>query len=167
MNMKTGIILFIAAFTILGAEQLTPAQEFLSLNQTFVLHPAPRDHDSYSLYYNILVRSPGLIRVRLDLEHVSPDLAGEVKFLTVSLRQMENEVEVRRIEFGTSGIVLEYGVDAYELDRTDGEYRIVVSNWSQLHTAVARLVAWYPGEDDSERPWPDIPKHPRAEDLMF
>ncbi len=167
MNMKRSISLFIAAFTILGAGQLTSAQELLSLNQTFVLHPAPREHDSYSLYYNILVRSPGLIRVRLDLENVSPDLAGEVKFLTVSLRQLDNEVEVRRVEFGTDGIVLEYGVDAYELDRTDGEYRIVVSIWSQLHTAVARLVAWYPGDDDSERPWPFIPRHPRAEDLMF
>lgn len=167
MNMKRVIILFIAAFAILGAGQSAPAQELLSLDQTFVLHPAPREHDSYSLYYNILVRSPGLIRVRLDLENVAPDLAGEVKFLSVSLTQMENEVEVRRVEFGTNGIVLEYGVDAFELDRTDGEYRIVISNWSQLHTAVARLVAWYPGEDDSEKRWPDIPGYPRAEELMF
>lgn len=94
--MKKAILLSIAAFTILGAGQSAPAQELLSLNQTFVLHPAPREHDSYSLYYNILVRSPGLIRIRLDLENVSPDLAGEVKFLSVSLRQLENEVEVRR-----------------------------------------------------------------------
>ncbi len=167
MNMKKAILLSIAAFTILGAGQSAPAQELLSLNQTFVLHPAPREHDSYSLYYNILVRSPGLIRIRLDLENVSPDLAGEVKFLSVSLRQLENEVEVRRVESGPGGIVLEYGVDAYELDRTKGEYRIVVSNWSQLHTAVARLIAWYPGEEDSEEPWPYIPGRPRAEDLTF
>lgn len=167
MNMKRMIIISIAVLTILGAGQSTPAQELLSFDQTFVLHPAPREHDSYSLYYNIQVKSPGLIRVRLDLEDVTPELAGEVQFLSVSLRQMENEVEVRRVELGSGGIVLEYGVDAYELDRTDGEYRIVISNWSQLHTAVARLVAWYPGDDDTGKQWPDIPKHPRVEDLTF
>ncbi len=165
--MKRVIMALIAAFAIFGVGRSVPAQELLSLNQTFVLYPAPREHDSYSLYYNILVRSPGLIRVRLDLEEVTPDLAGEVNFLSVSLRQSENEVEVRRIEFGSDGIDLEYGVDAYELDRSDGEYRIVISNWSQLHTAVARLVAWYPGDDDTGKQWPDIPKHPRVEDLMF
>ncbi|MFY9397150.1 MAG: hypothetical protein WAR22_02170, partial [Desulfomonilia bacterium] len=62
---------------------------------------------------------------------------------------------------------LEYGVDAYELDRTRGHYRIVISNWSREHTAVARIVAWYPGEDDTGKQEPYIPQAPRLEDLTF
>ena len=168
MTIKRAIAASITAFSVFWIGQSIHAQELLSLNQTFVLHPAPREHDSYSLYYNIIVKSPGLIRIRLDLDHVTPEPPGRgVNFLSVSLRQLENEVEVRRMEFGAGGIDLEYGVDAYELDRTKGEYRIVVSNWSQMHTAVAKLVAWYPGEEETGGQWPDIPEYPRLEDLTF
>jgi len=164
---KKVMIACVLAFMMLGADSLVHAQELLSLNRTAVLYPAPRKHDSYSLYYNIIVKSPGLIRVSLNLESVKPDLVSDMKFLSISLRQMEDEVEVRRVEAGKDGIDLEYGVDAYELHRTDGEYRIVISNWSQQHTAVARIIAWYPGEEDSEKEGPYIPAAPRIHDLTF
>jgi hypothetical protein len=167
MKINRVIMVLILAFPIFGVGRPIPAQELHSLDQTAVLYPAPRKHDSYSLYYNIIVKSPGLIRIRLDLDSVTPELVSEMKFLSVSLRQMDSEVEVRRVEAGSDGIDLEYGVDAYELNRTDGEYRIVISNWSEQHTAVARIVAWYPGDDEAEKAGPDIPAHPRIEDLTF
>jgi hypothetical protein len=167
MKNKSVIVAGIAALMTAGFFLPAPAQELVSFERTFVLHPAPREYDSYSLYFDIIVKSPGLVRIRLDLENVAPAPNEEMQFVSVSLRQIENEVEVTRIESGPGGMDLEYGVDAYELDRTKGEYRIVISNWSRDHTAVARIVAWYPGEEDTGKREPHIPQAPRLEDLTF
>ncbi|MFY9399598.1 MAG: hypothetical protein WAR22_14670, partial [Desulfomonilia bacterium] len=92
MKIKSIIAAGIAVLTAAGFCLPALAQELVSLEQTFVLHPAPREYDSYSLYYDIVVKSPGLVRIRLDLESVVPSPNEEMKFVSISLRQIENDV---------------------------------------------------------------------------
>lgn len=144
------IISFAMAFVMSGFAAISAAEELLSLNQELRLYPAPKQYDSYSLYYDITLDSPGLIRIGLEVDETFPDKEGSSKFLSISLKQRDEEKEMRFIEFDQAGGMLTYSVDAYELDQTKGEYRIVVSNWSLQHTVSAKLVALYPTIGEAE-----------------
>lgn len=144
------IVPIVAVFIVLGPAAVPWAQENISFAEAVRLYPAPRRHDSYSLYYDITIESPGLIRIGLEVSNVFPEELGSGKFISVSLRQRDEEKEVRFIELGREGGTFSYGVDAYELNLTKGEYRIVVSNWSLQNTIVAKLVALYPGTVETE-----------------
>ncbi len=139
-----------AAFIILGLAAVLSAEESLSFTEAVKLYPAPSQHDSYSLYYDITIESPGLICIGLEVSDVFPEVQNRGKFISVSLRQRDEEREVRFVELGREGGTFSYGVDAYELNLTKGEYRIVVSNWSLQNTIAAKLVALYPGTVEAE-----------------
>ncbi len=151
MTRRRRIVVFIAAaFMILGLSAAAHAEQRLAFAEPVKLYPAPRQHDSYSLYYDITVEYPGLISIGLEVVDVSPELPGRAKLISISLRQRDEEKEVRFVELGREGGTFTYGVDAYELNLTKGEYRIVVSNWSQNNTIDAKLVALYPGAVETE-----------------
>lgn len=152
MRGRKGITLSAAAFIVLVLIEAAAAADRLSLNEAVNLYPAPKQNDSYSLYYDITLKSPGLIRIGLEVDAVLPETQGQGSFLSISLRQRDEEVEVRLVPLGREGGTFSYGVDAYELDRTKGEYRIVISNWSLRNTVSARLVALYPGSEEAETP---------------
>lgn len=151
MEGRNRIILSTAAIVLLAAAGTYAADDRLSLCEDLSLYPAPKQYDSYSLYYDITLKTPGLICIGLAVDGVFPEAQGKGDFLSVSLRSRDEETEMRFVQFGREGGTLSYGVDAYEFDRTKGEYRVVVSNWSLRRTVAARLVAVYPGSEEPEK----------------
>jgi hypothetical protein len=125
-------------------------EERIALNQTIKLYPAPRQHGSYSLYYDITLSSPGLISIGIEVLSTEPGAAAAGNILGISLRRKHNEMELRHVDFGIEGGTFSYGIDAFELEKGRGEYRIVVSNWSLLQMIEARLVILYPGVEVKE-----------------
>jgi hypothetical protein len=117
----------------------------IALNQTLTLYPSPRQHGSYSLYYDITLTSPGLVSVGIEVLGTEPGSGEAGRVLGVSLRRERNELELRHVDFGLEGGTFSYGIDAYELEKGRGTYRIVVSNWSLKQKVDARLVVLYPG----------------------
>jgi hypothetical protein len=123
----------------------TSDDERVALNQTITLYPAPRQHGSYSLYYDITLASPGLVSIGIEVLGAEPGAAATGNLLGVSLRRKSNEMELRHVDFGIEGGTFSYGIDAFELEKGRCEYRVVVSNWSLQQTVNARLVILYPG----------------------
>jgi len=151
MGEKNRFILSAAVIVLLASAGAYAADDRLSLCEELMLYPAPKQYDSYSLYYDITLETPGLICTGLEVGGVFPEIQGRENLLSVSLRTRDEEIELRFVRFGRDGGTFSYGVDAYELDRTKGQYRIVVSNWSLQHTVAAKLVAVYPGSEEAER----------------
>lgn len=151
MVRRNRVIIPAAIFMVLAVIGAAAADDRLSLSEDLRLYPAPKQHDSYSLYYDIVLETPGLVCVGLEVDGVFPEAQEDARFLSVSLRQRDEEIEVRNVQFGREGGTFSYGVDAYEHDRTKGEYRIVVSNWSLQRTVAAKLVAVYPGSEETAK----------------
>lgn len=119
----------------------------IALSRTVTLYPAPKQHGSYSLYYDITLTSPGLVSVGIEVLSTEAGGGAAGKILGISLRRRRNELELRHVDFGSEGGTFSYGIDAYEMEKSTGEYRIVVSNWSQQQKITARLVVLYPGSE--------------------
>lgn len=150
MGGRNRIIISAAVVMILAVVRAADADDRISLCEELKLYPAPKQYDSYSLYYDITLKAPGLICMGLEVEGIFPETQGGAPFLSVSLRSRDEEIEMRFVRFGSEGGTLAYGADAYEFDRMKGEYRIVVSNWSLERTVAAKLVAVYPGSKETE-----------------
>lgn len=146
---RTAVVAISVLIMLAGVSLPCAADECLTMNRTVRLYPAPKQYDSYSMYYDITVEAPGLICVGIEIDSIAPDMRAPGKFLSISLRQREDEIEVGYSEFGREGGRFTYGVDAYEFDKTKGQYRIVVSNWSLQHTIAARLITLYPGSEEN------------------
>ena len=149
MEGRNRLILSAVVIVLLAAAGTHAADDRLSLCEELRLYPAPKQYDSYSLYYDITLETPGLICVGLEIDGVFPEIQGKGNLLSVSLRSRDEEVEMRFAQFGRDGGTFSYGVDAYEFDRMKGEYRIVVSNWSLERTVAAKLIAVYPGSKET------------------
>jgi hypothetical protein len=145
----SGILVVTIAMVLMGACPGGWAdEERVALSQNIRLYPAPRQHGSYSLYYDITLTSPGLVSIGIEVLGSEPGDAAAGKVLGISLRRRYNEMELRHVDFGIEGGTFSYGVDAYELEKGKCEYRVVVSNWSQHQSVNARLVILYPGAEE-------------------
>jgi hypothetical protein len=118
----------------------------IARSETIRLYPAPRQHGSFSLYFDITPASPGLISIGIEVLGMEPGNAPAGMLLGLSLRRKRSEMELRHADFGPEGGTFSYGIDAYELEKSGCEYRVVVSNWSTGQTVSARLVILYPGD---------------------
>ncbi len=138
------------------------AAERLSLNEEVRLYPSPGANDPYTLFYDIKVASPGIIRVGAQVLRVSPDKDIPRRLIGIGLMRKGEKKTIRQDLGGKDGGKFEYSVDALELEKTKGEYRIIVSNFSRKHNVLAKLVARYPGEDTGAA---DMPAEERKSDL--
>ena len=147
----SGILAVTMALVLMGACPGGGAdEERMALCQMVKLYPAPRQHGSYSLYYDITLSSPGLVSIGVEVLGTEPGNGGAGKVLGVSLRRKTSEIELRHVDFGAEGGTFSYGIDAYELEKGRCEFRVVVSNWSVRETINARLVILYPGTEEKE-----------------
>lgn len=144
------VTISVAVLLMAGASRGADLEERVALNQTVRLYPAPRQHGSYSLYYDITLDSPGLVSIGIEVLGAEPGSAAPGKTLGLSLRRKHSEMELRHADFGPEGGTFSYGIDAFELEKGKCEYRVVVSNWSQRQTVSARLVILYPGAEEVE-----------------
>ncbi|HNY65239.1 MAG TPA: hypothetical protein PKM41_07345 [Deltaproteobacteria bacterium] len=120
-------------------------QDRVAMDMNVRLYPAPKQYSAYSLYYDITLVSPGLVSVGVEVTGMEPGNGEAGQLLSVSLVRNRNEIVLRQVDFGPGGGTFSYGIDAFELERGRGEYRIVVSNRSLKGTVDARLVVLYPG----------------------
>jgi len=111
------------------------------LRKGMTLYPAPKPSDAYSLFYDISVQSPGLLHIGLHVDRVLPEPKGKTpRFVRVQLLSREGNKTIGQVLCEPGGSRLEHGVDAFELEKTKGQYRIVVSNESIQYHAEVRLI---------------------------
>ena len=73
MKRSTLMVMALALLGLLSVACLAGAAERLALKEEIKLHPAPGHKDPYTLFYDIRVKSPGVIRMGVDPFQVSPD----------------------------------------------------------------------------------------------
>jgi hypothetical protein len=149
MKRRTLMVVVLALLGLLGLACLAGAAERLSLKEEIKLHPAPDPKDPYTLFYDIRVKSPGVIRMGVDPFSVSPDKDIPHRLVGIGLLRKGETKVIKQEIGGKEGGKLEYSIDALELERTRGEYRVIVSNFSRKHTLLAKLVVLYPGAEES------------------
>jgi hypothetical protein len=145
------ILVVTVAMVVMGVSFGAASNEDrVAIDQKVRLYPAPKQYGSYSLYYDITLMSPGLVSVGVEVIGAEPGDGEAGKLLGISLKRKHHEIELRHVDLGPDGGTFSYGIDAFELERARGEYRIVVSNWSLKGTVDARLVILYPGAREKE-----------------
>lgn len=156
------VVVILTAIGLFQVVAMAGAAGREALDKEVRLYKSPGPKDSYTLFYDIKVKSPGVIRVGVQVNQVSPEKDIPRRLVGIGLVPNGNKKTVRQAICGKDGGKFEYSIDALELEKTNGEYRIIVSNFSCKHTVSARLVARYPGEEAGTE---EMPVKPRKPDL--
>ena len=162
MKKSLFIAMILTAIGFLQVAAMAEAAVRGSLDEEVRLYQAPGSKDPYTLFYDIKVKSPGIIRAAVQVTHVSPEKGIPRRLVGIGLLPKGNMKTIRQAICGKDAGKFEYTVDALELEKTKGEYRIIVSNFSKKHRVAARLIARYPGDDTRKE---EMPAKPRKPDL--
>lgn len=163
---------FLVSTAIVDSGLSAAGQQRLKKTEThkYTLYPAPGgESDPYSVRFPIKLEEPGLITVDVEVGggKIKGGEGSPFKVWIIEAKGIQDEKTnkiqnryIKKIDRFKEKASINYAVDAGELNRTDGEYVIMLSNLGKGSHAVGTIVITYPAEEKKASPG-DRTRHKR------